>query len=99
MPNRYILFFLLLLIACNETAIKQNPKTTTSPTQKEKDSLTYQRFQSLIDSTRLILRKTYSIDAQKAIPQIKDYLIQIIGSDFYHYWQGTIWDYNGITTV
>lgn len=98
MPNRYI-FSLLLLIACNETVLKQEPETTTSAIQKEKDSLTYQQFQSLIDSTRLSLRKIYSIDAQKAIAKIKDYLVQIIGSDFYHYWQGTPWDYNGITNV
>lgn len=93
---RYLPLFIFLLTSCHNKETQK--KDITLPKPKGKDSVTYQQFLSSIDSSRLLFKSKYSTNP-KEIKQVKDYFIQIIGSDLYSYWQGTPWDYNGTTTI
>ncbi len=95
MYHRYTLILLIFYLAACGHKKKEYTETPKASPVVEKDSLTYQQFISKIDSTRKYFK---SRPTDSIILQAKEYWVQLIGSEFYNYWQGTPWDFNGTTT-
>lgn len=94
-----ILLLLALFYSCrNDHSTEIQKATFIDSISKKSDTLSYKELISIVDSTRLNFQQKYSANAQEVTEEIKNYLVQIIGSDFFKYWQNTPWDFNGITT-
>jgi hypothetical protein len=88
-----------LYISCtNHRAV---PPHIMSSTVNAEDSLKkpYKEFLNEVDSSRKVLKGSLSraVDSMKPVVLRKagSYLVQLLANEFFQYWQGTPWDFNG----
>lgn len=94
---------LLSIISCDNSQTKHETVAPTISASEPAPVISYTEAKHNIDSIRINLKKKYlkASEQEKQILLIaaKSHLIRIINEDFYSYWKGTPWNFNGVTTT
>ncbi len=94
-----ILLTVIIFYSCRQPdrQISNNPalvRNNTKPTR------TYTEIRHDIEEKRKLYSKiNLKADTSKAYLDIRDFWVNMIGTDLYEKWKGTPWDFNGITNT
>lgn len=98
----YCISFVLFLLSCDEDGNKP-PAALLKPSSRSTVTLfTYEQTKKAIDSNRMMLKHRYlhtttPAERQKILSEAANLFRKAVNDDLFNYWQGTPWDYNGIT--
>lgn len=96
---------LAVMISCKEKRPLKTPPATAIPAKDTlvKNTWNYDQFKKMINNYRLQWRaaclQANDSTRMKVLQAAANHLTQWIAGDFYNYWKGTPWDFNGTTTT